>query len=227
MNRPTFIKQLSDGLKKIGVTDIEEITKDYEAHFDNELEKGKTEEEISRELGKISDILLDFQSDKPTNEPIRRLSLYSVILSDIFIYIGMLSLYIVNLATVILSLASLLLGIYFIFAMNIFDIIPVMNPLFGQFLGFMFIAFAVLSFGASALLFKFLNTLMKRLGRWHKKVLKGEVNGYMLTVNQSKLIKAITLWSGLAVILLIITTYIIGVNIAGNPEFWHEWNWFE
>ena len=223
----TFIKQLSDGLKKIGVIDSEEVIKDYEAHFDNELLKGKTEEEISRELGKISDILADFQTDKPLNEPIKRLSLYSVILSDIFVYIGMLSFYLVNLATIILSLASLLLGFYFIFSMILLDIIPVMNPLFGQFLGLMFIAIAVLFFGVSILLFKFLNVLMKRLGQWHKKVLKGEINGTVIIINHYKFIKAITLWSGLAVIILLIVTYIIGVNLAGDPQFWHEWNWFE
>ncbi len=226
MNKMTFIKQLSDGLKKIGVIDSEEVIKDYEAHFDNELLKGKTEEEISRELGKISDILADFQTDKP-KETIKRLSLYSVILSDVFVYIGILSFYLVNLATIILSLGSLLLGLYFIFSMNLLDIIPVMNPLFGQFLGLMFIAIAVLFFGASILLFKFLNVLIKRLGQWHKKVLKGEINGIVITINHYKLIKAIVLWSGLAVIIFMIITYIIGVNLAGNPQFWHEWNWFE
>ncbi len=227
MNRITFIKQLSTGLKKIGVTDVEEVIKDYEAHFDNELEKGKTEEEISRKLGKIDEILVDFQLEKPVDEPIKRMSLYSVILSDIFIYIGMLSLYLFNLSIIILSLGSLILGIYFILSMSVLEFIPVMNPLFGQFLGFMFIALAVLSFGVSALLFRFLNTLMKRLNQWHNKVLKGEINTVIITVSQSKLIKKITLWSCLAVVILMITTYIIGVNIADNPQFWHEWHWFE
>jgi len=227
MTRQTFIKELSDGLKKMGTSDIEEIIKDYEIHFDNEIEKGKTEEEISRELGKINDILLDFQIEKPSTEVIKRMSIYSVVLSDIIIYLGMLSLYLGNLSIIILSLGSFLLGIYFLLSMNYLEFIPIMEPVFGQLLGFMFISLAVLSFGTTALLFRFLNTLMKKLNSWHKVVLKGVVNRNMIYFNQSKLIKRITLWSGLIVIILFIVTYVLGVNIAENPQFWHEWNWFE
>lgn len=227
MTKLNFIKALSDGLKKMGTSDVEEIIKDYETHFDNELKKGKTEEEISRELGKISDILIDFQGDQVDIAPSKKLSLYSVIFADVFIYLGMLSLYLINLSVIILSLGSILLGVYFILSLNYLDFIPVMNPTFGLCLGLFFIVFAVLCFGVSALMFKFLNILMTRLNGWHQMVLKGNLSRSLISFTQSKLIKRITFWSGIVTLILLVTTYIIGVNIAENPQFWHEWNWFE
>jgi len=226
MNRLAFNQQLSDGLKKLGITDIDEILKDYESHFDNELLKGRTEEEVSKALGKIDDILLDFKPENKAEKQRKFMNAYSVIISDIFIYMGMLSLYLVNLAIISLSLASLLMGIYAIIQIHILEFIPTMMFPFSLFFGLTFMALAILSYGLSAMLFKYLNILMKRLGLWHKQILKGQYLHQFISVKQSKMIKVLTLWSGIAVILFMIVTYIVGVNLTHSPEFWHEWHWF-
>lgn len=226
MNKITFIKQLTDGLKKLGIIDIEEIIKDYEAHFENELLKGRTEEEISKALGRIDDILIDFSPENEIKKQRKLMNTYSVILSDIFIYLGMLSLYIVNLALLQLALSSLLLSMYTMFSMNFFNLIPNLIFPFSLVVGLAFLALTLASFGLSAMLFKYLNILMKRLGLWHKQILKGQYLHQFISVNQSKIMKRISLWSGLAFILLFIITYIVGFSMTNNPQFWETWHWF-
>lgn len=226
MNKKTFIDQLSDGLKKIGVTDSDEVVKDYESHFDNEVLKGKTEEEIAHELGKISDILVEFQTERPQGKSRKTMSAYSLVMSDIFIYMGMISLYLLNLSTILLSLGSLLLGLYLMFMISVMDFIPVLVFPFAQFAGLSFIALAVLSFGLSAIQFKFYNTLMKRLSIWHKEVFRGRMLHQVVKVGQSRVIKLLTLWSGIAVFVLMFITYIIGIIITKDVQFWEVWQWF-
>jgi uncharacterized membrane protein len=51
VNRIEFMEQLRNGLKGISEEEIEDILYDYEEHFDIGLSKGKTEEEIAKELG--------------------------------------------------------------------------------------------------------------------------------------------------------------------------------
>jgi uncharacterized membrane protein len=53
MNKMEFLKKLEAKLKGLPVNDIKEILSDYEEHFRIGLEKGKTEEEISVELGDL------------------------------------------------------------------------------------------------------------------------------------------------------------------------------
>jgi len=226
MNKKIFIDQLSTGLKKIGIIDSDEIIRDYESHFDNEVLKGKTEEEISHELGKISDILVEFQSEKPSTKSRKAMSVYSLIISDIFIYMGMISLYLLNLSAILLSLGSLLLGIYLMFMMNVLDVIPVLVFPFAQFSGLSFIALSVTSFGLSVIQFKFYNTLMKRLSIWHKEIIRGRVLHQVIKVNQSKLINQITLWSAIGLITFMIISYIIGIVLTGDVQFWKVWRWF-
>lgn len=51
MNKKTFLNQLKKGLKGIPKADLDDILYDYEEHIDSALETGKSEEEITRELG--------------------------------------------------------------------------------------------------------------------------------------------------------------------------------
>lgn len=51
MNRNEFIQKLNDDLKSLPESEIKDILYDYEEHFEIGLSKGKTEEQISKELG--------------------------------------------------------------------------------------------------------------------------------------------------------------------------------
>lgn len=51
MNKNTFLHHLGKGLKGIPKKDLEDILYDYREHIDSALETGKSEEEITGELG--------------------------------------------------------------------------------------------------------------------------------------------------------------------------------
>lgn len=51
MNKKAFLSQLKKGLKGIPKADLDDILYDYEEHIDSALETGKSEEQITGELG--------------------------------------------------------------------------------------------------------------------------------------------------------------------------------
>ena len=51
MNRVEFIRLLKKSLVKLPPSEVEDIVRDYEEHFDAGARKGKTEEEIAKALG--------------------------------------------------------------------------------------------------------------------------------------------------------------------------------
>jgi uncharacterized membrane protein len=51
MNKKAFLQQLRKGLKGIPKDDLEDILYDYEEHIDSALETGRSEEEITKDLG--------------------------------------------------------------------------------------------------------------------------------------------------------------------------------
>ncbi len=56
MNKTEYINKLKDYLHSLPLDELEDILSDYEEHFQIGLSKGKTEEEISTELGDPYDI---------------------------------------------------------------------------------------------------------------------------------------------------------------------------
>lgn len=62
MNRDKFIKILRKELSGIPREDIEDIVYDYEEHFEIGIHKGKTEEEIARELGNPKNIAKSYRA---------------------------------------------------------------------------------------------------------------------------------------------------------------------
>lgn len=51
MTKDQFLKQLRAGLQKLSIEEQQDILHDYEEHFFNGLEEGKTEAEIAASLG--------------------------------------------------------------------------------------------------------------------------------------------------------------------------------
>ena len=60
MNRNDFLRQLRQNLYGLPEYEINDIILDYEEHFQIGLSKGKSEEEISRELGDARDIARNY-----------------------------------------------------------------------------------------------------------------------------------------------------------------------
>lgn len=57
MNKETYLNELAQALKLYDKAYVDEIISDYEAHFENGIRQGKSEADICRELGSVSDVI--------------------------------------------------------------------------------------------------------------------------------------------------------------------------
>lgn len=67
MNRIEFIDKLRLNLQGMPSSEVQDILSDYEEHFDIGISKGKSEEEIVRELGNPKDIANSYRSSYGNN----------------------------------------------------------------------------------------------------------------------------------------------------------------
>lgn len=111
MTRDEFIKNLRGSLKRLPPEEIEDIVYDYEEHFQIGLSKGKTEEEISKELGdpKVIAKMYNVSSkiDKAENNPSTKnilKAIFSAMALGIFNFIIVLGPFI--------AIVALLIGLY-------------------------------------------------------------------------------------------------------------------
>ncbi|MDR7870607.1 MAG: DUF1700 domain-containing protein [Tissierellaceae bacterium] len=68
MNRHEFLRQLRHSLYGLSEEEINDIILDYEEHFQIGLSKGKSEEEISKELGNPRDIARNYINTSTTQK---------------------------------------------------------------------------------------------------------------------------------------------------------------
>lgn len=68
MNRVEFIKDLQNELKSVPENEIADILYDCEEHFEVELSKGKSEEEIIKELGNSKSIAKTYKVSSKINK---------------------------------------------------------------------------------------------------------------------------------------------------------------
>jgi uncharacterized membrane protein len=228
MDKNKFLRTLSAGLMKHGIDDYADIIRDYENHFDSELAKGKTEEEIARELGDIKQIIKEYVQnyDKPKQKPIIILGLT---LQDLFLIPLMILLYAVFIVLAVGALGFFALGIYLLLGMKSFAFIPqLMLPL--NFLyGLSCFTLAGSLFGLSMLYFVYINKAVRASIMWQKSLLSeryGGVTDYVPPIDV-KNYKKITVYGGIAFLALFIITYVVSALMAGSFQFWHTWHWFD
>lgn len=67
MNRENYLRKLRIGLESLPQEELEDILSDYEEHFDIGASKGKTEEEIAKELGNPFEVATSYMSNYKGN----------------------------------------------------------------------------------------------------------------------------------------------------------------
>lgn len=84
MSEKEFLDLLRYYFRNVKTEDVEEILNDYRSHFADAKEKGMTEEEITKELGRPEDIYLSYRTEGVVNEKghMERLSDRAEILAD-------------------------------------------------------------------------------------------------------------------------------------------------
>lgn len=68
MNREEYISRLKLSLQSLPMDELNDILSDYEEHFDIGISKGKSEEEISRELGDPREVANSYRTSYSSNE---------------------------------------------------------------------------------------------------------------------------------------------------------------
>ena len=77
MNRNEYINKLRINLQGLPNSEIQDILSDYEEHFAIGISKGKSEEEISKELGDPREVAKGYRATNKTSERVNETSHYT------------------------------------------------------------------------------------------------------------------------------------------------------
>lgn len=114
MNRKEYLDRLRISLQGLPIAEIEDILSDYEEHFDIGISKGKSEEEISKELGDPREVASSYRGAYKSNY---NKSDYNTNISNdntrkLLITLALIAFNIVIVAGPYFGLVGLLLGLY-------------------------------------------------------------------------------------------------------------------
>ncbi len=121
MNKEEYLKKLSKQIKKMSVDEKKDLLLDYEEHFRIGMEKGRTEEEISKALGDPKNVAKQIKADYMVQKAEDKPSPTSIIealaavaglgLFNIFIAVPSLLLAVVIISLVLAGSAVIVVGI--------------------------------------------------------------------------------------------------------------------
>ncbi|UTB32642.1 MAG: DUF1700 domain-containing protein [Methanobacterium sp. ERen5] len=122
MNKEEYLKKLSKQIKKMSVDEKRDLLLDYEEHFRIGMEKGRTEEEISKALGNPKNVAKQIKADYMVKKAEDKPSPTSIIealtavaglgLFNIFIAVPSLLLAVVIISLVLAGSAVIVIGIF-------------------------------------------------------------------------------------------------------------------
>jgi len=121
MNKEEYLKKLSKQIKKMSVDEKKDLLLDYEEHFRIGMEKGRTEEEISKALGDPKNVAKQIKADYMVQKAEDKPSPTSIIealaavaglgLFNIFVAVPSLLLAVVIISLVLAGSAVIVIGI--------------------------------------------------------------------------------------------------------------------
>jgi uncharacterized membrane protein len=228
MTKKTFIETLKVGLAKMNISDFDDIIRDYETHFANELAKGKSEEEIASEIGDINQILADFapeiKSQKETNG--RGALLAGLIISDVFVLLFFLIAIILILIPIAIFASGSALGIYYTFGLKLISIFPNMPFWTGLLFGLSFFSLGLIGLTSTYYYARLLSLMIKKYSSWHHSVLRKTDKQFICLPKSSNLMNKLVLFSTFGFLIFAVFAYIVAAISAGSLGFWHVWGWF-
>lgn len=181
MNKEKFLYRLKAMLSTLSAEECADILYDYEEHFRAGLEAGKTEEEISRELGDPEELAMTFTERCEAAPPGPRsvpkaskpLLIFSLFFLDVCIALpvgcSLVSLW-AALLGLALGLVALSSGLLVNFLPNSF---PYMPDLARIFMGISMAGLTVLTAIGLWFCVKSSCRMFVRYVRWHKKIIQG------------------------------------------------------
>lgn len=235
MNKQSFIEELKKGLAARGVADIGDIVSDYEEHFARKLADGYTEQEIAKKLGDPHALALEFG---PEGEAPRKRAGFAAALGVLFLGFIVALLFVVAFAWA----AAIAVGA---FALALIGISLIASPAFftgaiaiaylpyvpGALMGVALIALALLLAVLAVYSFLLAKKSAVAYFRWQRFVLSGRKTPpyavFPLAGNRGRrALRRVTVLSFALFMTMTTAAYIAMALMAGNPEFWHVWDWF-
>lgn len=186
MNRKDYIYNLKLHLEGMSKDELQDILLDYEEHFNIGISKGKTEDEISRELGRPKDIAENYKATFNNNRTNIVTENYSpgrnLFLALLLIFINL-----IFVLPIFLSLAGILIGAYsvaiiFVFVgiflilgipFSFFTYLPNPHMLTSISFGIGFITSSILLIIISIYLTKMFYQLSIKYIKWNLKLING------------------------------------------------------
>ncbi len=184
MNRRDYIDQLKTYLQGLPIDEINDILSDYEEHFDIGISKGKSEEEISSELGNPREVASNYKTTYKPNS--NRINTNATNISNdgarrLLIALLLIAFNVIIILGPFLGLIGILIGVYaigvsFIFAgiviffgvpITVFSPIPTPSVLTSISFGIGFIALGILVIILSVYLTKGFYKLTRKYIDWN------------------------------------------------------------
>ena len=188
MNKREYLFQLERYLQGFPEGEVVDILSDYEEHFHIGISKGKTEEEISNELGMPREIAKTYRGNyrddttradnHNTNDNTRRLLIgLLLIFFNLVIVLGpFLAIVGLLLAVFVIGIGFIIGGFFAFFGSPLVLLTPIPAPhiLTSLSLGIGFIALGILGLILATYLSKLFIQLTVRYGRWNLNLINGQ-----------------------------------------------------
>ena len=214
MTKDQFIDALRQGLKKHNIKDVDDIIRDYEDYFKEQLSLGKKESEISLKLGDLKSIINDY-AESSSNTKKKWFDLVTVGFIAIPLLIILYGLLISFFGG---ALATWGIAIYYLFRLDSLSFMPHIPTGVHLIYVLMMLAWSIFFFSLSirfAATIKSMTTqyVVKqtiRIGDYHIKDIYIKLFNYSLIIGSS----------------LFVIGYAISALIAKDFQYWHVWDWF-
>ncbi len=225
MNQSDYLLALENALRALKSTKTKRILNDYRIKFQDGLNDGLSEEEISELLG---DPAIAASEESKTKAPPRAILLaLDVFLISFFFILS----YLILIAAALWAIASVLGGVTVTFNLP-FATIPAMPRFAGIALGLALISLGILLFSGTISGFAFIKKLFLKYIRWHKLAWKGistsrDTTPLGLSLAKRKNILNTMKFSAVFFVIFLAAAYAVFAVNANSLQFWHSYDWFK
>lgn len=234
MNKSEFMRELTEGLKKRKVPELDEITEEYERHFAYKAEEGFSEEEIAARLGDPAALACQFEGgSKRGGRKIAAACWLAFADVGVGAFLILLAAWWIVLCG--LALASAALSVCLFGGFNLYELIPPTPYWCGEVFALAAAALAVLAGTGCVYFAAFLRQMARSFARFQRNTLAAAGGGPVLppltayprfAPVAARRIKAVGYTAAAAFAACFMLGMIAASLSAGTIQFWHAWGWF-
>lgn len=231
MTRAEFMTAFVRELRELGVPDINDITAEYESHFDFRLADGYTEEEIAARLGDPHGLAMQFEAPPSRRTPKRLLTLFAATLVDLLASLVGLMLVAWLIVLCALSAAAATVGFCLALNVNVLSLLPDMPYANALLFGLSFISLGLFVACCTLYCGAYIRQWLRVYLRARARMLSGsalpEKSIHPAIRRPLAMTLSLTSMISLAAFgVLFIVSFVILAIRCGDIQFWHALGWF-